>query len=162
MLALLGIADEAYLRATQALAMVSYLSIVLTAFVVSRVATRRLAASASAGLIVALASVLLSSFVMRDGVDPLAILLVSLGIYWLCDWRAFSVVVIVGAAVNEKVPIILASLLALRATAYVIDGGRFVGSRTSRNSPRHSSVSPSMPPSGRHWTCLATSPRRTR
>jgi len=59
--------------------MVSYLSIVLTAFVVSRVATRRLAASASAGLIVALASVLLSSFVMRDGVDPLAILLVSLG-----------------------------------------------------------------------------------
>ena len=55
------------------------------------------------------------SFSSRSGTRP------SLGIYWLCDWRAFSVVVIVGAAFNEKVPIIFASLLALRATAYVID-----------------------------------------
>jgi hypothetical protein len=117
----LPVTDVPYLRATQALAMVSYLSILSTALVVFLIATRRVRASASAGLIVAAASVLLSAFIGRAGVDPLAILLVSLAVYWLDDWRAFSVVVIVGAASNEKVPIIFLTLLGLRAIAYVID-----------------------------------------
>lgn len=117
----LPVMDEAYLRATQALALVSYLSIVLTAFVVYRIATRRLSASASAGLIVAMGSVFLSSFIGRAGVDPLAILLISLGVYWLYDWRAFAVVVVVGAAFNEKVPLIFLSLMILRVVAFAID-----------------------------------------
>jgi hypothetical protein len=110
----LGAVDPLYLRATEALAMVSYLSILLTALIVYLIARKRLAASSLAALLAALVVPLLSYSISRPGIDPLAVLWVALLVYLYPRPGWFAALVLVSAFVNEKIPFIFAVVMLAR------------------------------------------------
>ncbi len=117
--------NPTYLRATEALAMVSYLSIVLTALFIYAIARRRCHASAPSAIIVALVSFFLSSFTQVTGVDPIAILTISALIYWLDNAAVFVPLVLLSAGINEKIPIIFATVLMFRWIAVIREHRKF-------------------------------------
>jgi hypothetical protein len=116
----LPVTDEHYLRATAALSMVSYLSILLTVLVVYGIARRRLKCSPGASLLTALMSFGLFQFMSTSGVDPLAVAVVALLVYFLDRPMIFGLLIIASAAMNEKVVIIFAVVFAVRVIAWLV------------------------------------------
>lgn len=112
--------DEPYLRATAALDMVSYLSVLLTVLVIYGIARRRLKCSLGASLLAALFSFGLFQFLGITGVDPLAVLVISLLVYFIDRPAVFATLIIVSAAMNEKVAIIFAVVFAARFVAWLL------------------------------------------
>jgi hypothetical protein len=103
-----------YLKATEALSMVSYLSIVLTAVLVYKIAHRRFQASRVSALTVGLLALLLTGFIGRAGVDATAVLLISLLVYYQDEAAVFVALILLAPGVNEKIPILFGSLLMAR------------------------------------------------
>src|SRR5262249_13463985 len=111
----LGPVDTTALRAAQALSMVSYLSIVLTSFVVYKLARDRSRASPVASLSVSLLAILLlTGFVGFTGVDELAILMIAALLYYQDNPVVFSLLILLSVIMNEKISIIFATLMVTR------------------------------------------------
>lgn len=111
---LLGDIDVSYLRALEALAMVSYLSILISSSVVFLIITKRFGSSPAAGLIGSLAMLLVMQFSGATGVDPTGIMLVCLLVYFSRSPVIFGIVVMLSAGFNEKVPLVLSMLTVSR------------------------------------------------
>jgi hypothetical protein len=109
--------DVGYLRATQALAFVSWVALAGLAVLVYRLARDRLGASPLAGGVAFLATPLYAQYTGICGVDPLAMLLIAAAYYTLRMPAAFAPILIVSAAFNEKIPIVFALLLGGRLLA---------------------------------------------
>jgi hypothetical protein len=107
--------DEPYLRATAALAFVSWIFMLGTLLLSYAIAHVRYRATRAASLIVALFGLALFKFVGLAGIDPLAIFLVALVIYFVDRPLVVVPVILLSAFTNEKVAII----------AFVLYGGRF-------------------------------------
>ena len=116
----LDMSDAPYLRATAALAMVSYLSILATVAVVYAIAHRRLGRSVPASILAAAMGFGLFQFVATTGTDPLPILIISLLVYFMSRPLIFAPIVIASAAINEKVLIIFAIVFGLRGVAWFL------------------------------------------
>jgi hypothetical protein len=110
----LDVVDIPYLRATQALAMFSYLAIVLTAVVMGRIARRRYGASLLSSLAVALLSVLLTDLVGRPGVDVIAVFMISLVLLCQDQPLLFTILLLLSAGVNEKIPLLFTAVMGAR------------------------------------------------
>jgi hypothetical protein len=118
--------DELYLRATAALSMVSYLSVLLTVLVIYAIARRKLQRSLGASLLAALLSFGLFQFLGTSSVDPLALLVISLLVYFVDRPAVFAPLIVVSAAMNEKVAIVFAVVFAARFFAWLLRRrGRF-------------------------------------
>jgi hypothetical protein len=94
--------------------MVSYLSVLLTVLVVFRIARRRLGRSFVASLLAALLSFGLFGFMATSGVDALAVLIISVLVYFLDRPAVFAPVMVLSAVANEKVFIIFGIIFAGR------------------------------------------------
>lgn len=114
--------DPAYLKSMEALAFASYLWLLLTSGVIYLLARRRRGASHVSALVAAMTSFLLSGFLQRTGVDPIAILVIALMLLALENPVAFGVLAVVSIGINEKIPLLFAAVLACR----------FAGARVQR------------------------------
>jgi hypothetical protein len=106
--------DTPYLRATQALSFSSYLWLVLTPVVIYTIARKQHCATRASSLIVALLTFFLGGFISKVGVDPFAIFIISLLILWLKKPLLFVPLVFVSMGINEKIPVVFATLLTFR------------------------------------------------
>jgi hypothetical protein len=111
--------DTAYLKATQALSFTSYLSLVLTAAIIYMIARKQFLATRASSLIVGLVSFFLCDFVSKVGVDPFAILIISLLFLWLNRPLVFTPLVFLSIVINEKIPFIFATILAFRVISSI-------------------------------------------
>lgn len=107
--------DLAYLKATQALAFVSWMSLAMLAVVIYRTARDRLGASPGASIAALFATALFSRYTAVAGVDPLAMLFIAVAAYAFERPPAFAVVTVLSTAFNEKIWIVLTVLVAARA-----------------------------------------------
>jgi len=107
-------ADARYLRATLALTAVSYASLLAIAACTYALARRRCGASGAAALLAAAVSFLLSGFISRTGVDPIAIYTISALLLLLDRPWIFAALVLLSVGINEKIPILFAVLLLAR------------------------------------------------
>jgi hypothetical protein len=109
--------DSDYERATQALAFVSWLALAGLAVLVYRIARDRLGASRAASAVGLFATPLYAQYTGIHGVDPLAMFLIAAAYHALRTPAAFALIVILSAAFNEKVSLVLALLLGGRVLA---------------------------------------------
>jgi len=117
--------DTAYLRATQALSFSSYVSLVLTAVIIYAISRKQFLATRASSLIVGLLTFFLSNFISKVGIDPFAILIISLLVLWLKNPLIFAPLVLVSMGINEKIPIIFATILAFRFVNSITQRRRF-------------------------------------
>ena len=106
--------DPLYLRATEALAFVSWMALAAFGAVTYRTARDRLGASRPASAAALLAARLFAPYTSLSGVDPLALLLIALAFYWLERPAVFAAIVILSAGFNEKVWIAMTLLVGAR------------------------------------------------
>jgi preprotein translocase subunit Sec61beta len=106
--------DIAYLKATQALSFTSYLSLVLTAVTIYLIARKQFQTTRISSFVVGLVSFFLSDFISKVGIDPFAILIISLLFLFLDRPFIFVPFVFLSIGINEKIPIIFATILAFR------------------------------------------------
>lgn len=111
--------DEPYLRAEAAISMVSYLSVLLTVLMIFRIARRRLHCSFPASLLAGLFSLGLFLFMGTSSVDPLAVLIISVLVYFIERPVIFAPVMVLSAAMNEKVFIVFAIVFAGRVVVWL-------------------------------------------
>ncbi|MBW3606636.1 MAG: hypothetical protein KY460_17350 [Actinobacteria bacterium] len=107
----LEMADDAYLAATQALTMVSYLATIGVALVVYALARNRYGASVLASTLTAVTAILLTLYMGLGGIDPLAVCYIAIMLYLIDRPVAFGVLSLVAIAVNEKIVLVFAALL---------------------------------------------------
>ncbi len=110
--------DSYKLKAIRALAMISYLSIVLTAFFIYLLSKRDYGANNTTALCFGLISIFLSGFVSRVGVDPIAILFICVLLYVINQPYLFGILVILSAGFNEKIPFVFWVLILARITIF--------------------------------------------
>jgi hypothetical protein len=106
--------DADYARATEALAMTSYLAMVAASVLLYRLATRSLGCSPAAALVGCLLTYFAFAFTANYGVDPMSIAMLTVMICLLPRRGVFAVAMIPAMFVNEKVPFILACVLFAR------------------------------------------------
>lgn len=106
--------DLTYLRAVEALAMVAYVSMLASCALVYLIITKRFGGSGSSGLIGSLAALLVLQFSGYTGVDPIAILMVCLLIYYSRSPIVFGLLIIISVGFNEKVSLVLSMLMVSR------------------------------------------------
>lgn len=104
-----------YLQATQALCLVNYVAQVLTTIMLYLIAHRRDGATPISAAVVALVGWLFLGFTAAAGVDAMAILVVSLLVYFQNEPRVFIPILLVSGGVNEKIPIILFAFVGTRS-----------------------------------------------
>jgi hypothetical protein len=112
--------DEPYLRASAALALVSYVSVLLTILAVYLIARRRLACSRVASILVACFAYPLFDLVSTVGVDALAVLIIALLILFLDRPVVFVPLVVISAGVNEKIVLIFLILTGMRTLVWLV------------------------------------------
>ena len=106
--------NPSYLRATEALSAVSYLSLLATGVLIYMTCRRRLGATQKASVIAALLSFSLSFFVGQEGIDPLGILMVSLLLFLIDKPFTFAVLLVLSVLVYEKIVIVLSIVVFFR------------------------------------------------
>jgi hypothetical protein len=106
--------DPDYLRATQALAAVSWLALAALAVLAWRTARDRFGASRPASAAVLFATVAFARYVSIAGVDPVALLLIAAAVHWFARPLAFAAIVILSVGFNEKVWIVATLLVGAR------------------------------------------------
>jgi hypothetical protein len=106
--------DPTYLKATQAFAALSYVSIALTSVVMYCLVRRRLDSSVLLSGFAAALTVLLFHFTATPTLDPTAILIVAILFYLIENRLAFSLLVLISAIVNEKIAIVFSTLFLIR------------------------------------------------
>ena len=118
----LGPVDPAYLKATEALTAVSFLCMVGFAGVMYHIARSHYRASVQAAAITGVLGFLLTSYTQQSAIDPLGLLLVAILVVLLPRPALFAVAVLISAAFNEKVPLVLSALLVARCVhSYIKD-----------------------------------------
>lgn len=106
--------DENYLGAFQALAMSSYLASLGACLMIYLTAKKRLRLSVPISLLAAFMAYVLFGFTNMPAVDPMAIFLISLLIYFIEQPVPFAAIVLLSVAFNEKVSLVLGMLLLAR------------------------------------------------
>ena len=106
--------NDNYLRATQALAMTSYLAILASCLVIFLIAKIRLRLSILVSLIACLFAYILFEFTNMFTVDPMAIFMICLLVFFLEQPILFSAIVLLSVPFNEKVSLVLVMLLLAR------------------------------------------------
>ena len=106
--------DLSYLKATEALSMVSYICLVLTAVVIYLIARRKYKSTEISALFVAGFTFILSYFISTTGIDPIAILVISILILILENPLFFSAMIVLSIGINEKIAILFATILFFR------------------------------------------------
>lgn len=125
----LPFADPQYLRATQALSIVSYLSMLATAFAVYRLCAAKYGMRPPVSMVAGLMSLLLGGFQLRTGVDPFGVLVVTLLLLCVSRMSLFAPLMMLSAIVNEKIPILFSVVLFFR----FLPSARHGGSRAMRS-----------------------------
>src|SRR5262245_66627 len=110
----LSTVDEAYLRATEALAFVSWIALAALSGVVYRIARDRLRASRPASVAALFATLLFARYTSLIGVDGIALLLIAAAYYWIERPWLFAAIVALSAGFNEKVWIVAVLLVGTR------------------------------------------------
>jgi len=105
--------DITYLRAVAALAMVSYISLLVTCALIYSITTKKFGGSASSGLIASLAAMLLLQS-GAGGVDSIGITLVCLLIFYSRSPVIFGILVLISIGFNEKISLVLSILMVSR------------------------------------------------
>ena len=105
--------DPQYLRATEALAALSYLSILASAGVIFLICRKFLEATVKSSLIVALLSLFFSSYT-GEGVDQIAILIICVLLYLIDRPIPFAVLMLLSIGFNEKVAFLFVIIFGLR------------------------------------------------
>ena len=103
-----------YLRAVEALAMVSYVSMLLSSVLIYLITCKKFSASSPTGIIASLAALLLFQFSGYIGVDPIGILMVCFLIYYSGNPVVFGILIIVSVGFNEKISLIFSMLMVSR------------------------------------------------
>ena len=94
------------LRATQALALVSYLSMIVVAAFAYRICRERGELGQMGSIVVGLTSFFLLKLTAFYGVDPMTIAFICAGLFWVGNPLAFSAVLLIGFAANEKIALV--------------------------------------------------------
>lgn len=111
----------AYLKATAAIALLSWLSMVLGGFVVFHVATRQCGLGKRDGLLAAGLLFLLCWHSQAYGIDPVAIMLVAVAVAVLHRPGVFTGLAIVSVMADEKVCLVLFLWLGVRVALHAED-----------------------------------------
>ena len=109
-----AVIEPHYLRATAALAIVSYLAMLAGAVLAYRLLVSRYLCSKADGLFAASFVVLCELNTSFYGIDPLAFLLIIAALYTIDRPVLFAVIVSASILFNEKVPIVLGAWLSIR------------------------------------------------
>lgn len=106
--------DVNYLRATEALAAVSWLSLLATAGVIFLICQRKLGASIKASVIVALLSLSFARFLELTAIDPIALLMISVLTYLIDRPLLFAVLLLISIGFNEKIVLLFMMVFGFR------------------------------------------------
>jgi hypothetical protein len=106
--------DPAYLRATEALAFVSWIALAALSVIVYRIARDRLGASRPASVAALFATLVFARYTSLLGVDAIALLLIAAAYYWIDRPWLFAAIVALSAGFNEKVWIVAVLLVGTR------------------------------------------------
>lgn len=106
--------SDNYLRALEALALVLYISIIVGSIFIYKITRNRFNGSETASLIALLSSFLLFRQTGIYSIDPLAIMLICIAIYYLKNTLIFSLMMILSIGFNEKIIIIFFLLMISR------------------------------------------------
>lgn len=109
--------DPLYLKATLALSFSSFLWLVLSPVVIFLLARKEYHATKISALVVSLMTFLLAGFISRTGVDTLAVLILALLLLSLRYFFVFLPLILLSIGINEKVPIVIATILSCRLLA---------------------------------------------
>ena len=111
----------AYLKATAAIALLSWLGMVFAGFAVFHVATRQCGLGRRDGLLAAALLFLLCWHSQAYGIDPVAIMLVAIAVAVLHRPGAFTGVAVVSVIADEKVCLVLFLWLGIRVVLHAAD-----------------------------------------
>ncbi len=109
--------ETTYLRALEALSMVSYLAMVMASGIMFNIVRKKMRGTVCYAIIAALITFLLFRFTAIYGVDSIAIMLICLLMYCMDAPLCFSCLLLCSAGFNEKIVFIFAMLLLSRAIA---------------------------------------------
>ena len=112
---------EPYVRATAAIAALSYLSLLLATVLAYRTARDRCNLDRHGGMLAGVVLFVLALHSQIFGIDGFAILLVTAGVFVLPDRYCFASLIIASVFCNEKVAIVFAIWLTLRCALYEED-----------------------------------------
>lgn len=112
-------------QATAALAFLSYLSLVGTLYAAYRLARDRAGQDAATALLAAAMLFVLCWYTGFAALDPLAILLTTLGLYLLANRPGFTLLLLATPVMNETVAVIFVVWLSLRCIASQADRDAF-------------------------------------
>ncbi len=110
-----------FVQATAALAFLSYLSLAGMLYAIYRVARDRASQHAGPALLAAALLFVLCLYTQFCALDPLAILLVTLGLYLLHNRYGFALLLLSAPILNEKIAMVFALWLTLRCIASSAD-----------------------------------------
>ena len=103
-----------YMRAVEALAMASYVAMLISCIVIYQITCKRFGGSGPAGVIASLGALLLFQFSGYMGVDPVGIMVVCLLVYFSQSYVLFGILIILSAGFNEKISLIFSILMISR------------------------------------------------
>ena len=106
--------SDNYLRSLEALALVFYLSILVGSIFIYKITKNRFGGNETASLIALLSSYLLFRQTGIYSIDPIAIMLICVAIYYLKNTLVFSLLMILSIGFNEKILIIFFLLMISR------------------------------------------------
>ena len=112
---------DAYLRATAAIALLSWLAMVLAGCAIFHVATRQCGLGKRDGLLAAALLFLLCWHSQAYGIDPIAIMLVALSVAVLHRPGIFAALAIVSVITDEKICLVLFLWLSVRVALHTTD-----------------------------------------
>jgi hypothetical protein len=112
-----------WLRATLALDLLNYLALVAAAMLTARTASRRCGLSRPEAILAGATVFALGWFVQLDGIDGVAMLLISAGLALVENPIAFTALMLVAVGMDEKVPLVLALWLGARVVLVGRDRG---------------------------------------
>ncbi len=107
-------ASEKHLKATEALSIVSYLSILASSIVLYLLTKKRFGGSEFAAITALLSSFLLFRHTATYQIDPLAILIICLALYYIKNEVVFSLIILASIGFNEKIFIVFTILMLAR------------------------------------------------
>jgi hypothetical protein len=113
------------LKAFEAISFVSYVSLLLTTAAIYVIARKQFHASRAASVIVALLVFFVSDFTSLVGIDPFVILIISLLILWLDKPFVFAPFILVSIGINEKIPVLFATVLVFRFLISILRRQKF-------------------------------------
>ena len=106
--------DPHYLKATEAISVVSWLSLLAMAVVIYAICRNKVGATRKSAFIVALLSLFFAQFTGVTTIDPIALLIISLLIYSLDRIQLFAPLMLVSVGFNEKIAFLFVIVFGLR------------------------------------------------